>query len=178
MSIFLTSPENFAQASGLIDFSILDQTYEAIIDMTFIGMSRTILLHLPPQIEADPTSYGNQATAYNPFFDQAVMPSDSTKVHAVKVNTRDIPFSAHIRIGPKDMDDITGAGRLLENEAQTTTVIESHGHIASCLAATIDGERYRLKNGPRTIGFKNKTYIITIWERVQERENTNPDSNT
>lgn len=177
MGILLPSPEDFSQASGTIDFDDLNSIYEAIIDETFVGMSRIITLHLPPQIQPDPTSFGNNTNAYNPFFRQTVVSPDSTKITGVRVNTRDIQFHAHIVIGPHIFED-EAIGRLESDEAQTTTVIDSHGHIASCQTATIDGLRYRLAKGPRTFGFKYKTYVLSKWVRVNEREGTDSNSNT
>lgn len=178
MGILITSPESFAQSSGLINFAFLGSLYESLIDETFVGIGRKITLHMTPQIQADPVSWGNTSTAYNPFFGQAVIPPDSTKIPGVRINTRDIEFTAHIRVGPKDLDDNSGIGRLLANEAQTTTVIESHQYIAECLSATIDGLKYILKEGPRTIGFASKLYVMTKWKRTSEREATDTASNT
>lgn len=178
MGIIITSPESFTQSSGLINFPSLNSLYESIIDESFVGLGRRIILYLQPQIQADPTSYGNTSTAYNPFFNQTVIPPDSTKTTGVRVTTREIEFTAHIRIGPKDMEDNSGMGRLMRNEAQTTTVIESHKYLAECISAKIDGLIYRLKEGPRTIGFSNKLYVICKWERINERDSADPNSNT
>lgn len=175
MVIIKTTSEDFSQSSGTINYGHLNYIYEGIIDNTFVGMGRSITLHLPPQITQNDSVASNpiKAGAYNPFFQTSVRPNENSQSRGVKIDQRDVPYTAHIKHGPKPADDKTGMGELFKDQVRTTLAYEALTDLENCLSATIDGRRYARLGDYRPIGLTNKKYIIQDWERIQEEEINN-----
>lgn len=169
--VTLATTEDFSQSSGVINFPQLDNIYESFIDESFAGMGETITLHLQPSIQQNTTTESENVDArhYNPFFGQAVRPPDSTKRSAVNVTYRDILFTAHISIGPKETETVFGIP-LKANQCDTTLAIESQSYIESAISATIRSKRYRLATDVKTIGLIAPKYLIARWEEISEEE--------
>ncbi len=132
------------------------------------------MLHLQPTKteDTDGVQASTPAVRYNPFQRrggrQVPTPISTTRTPAVKITHRDVEYIAHIKHGPKDADD-KGGVTLLENQVQTTTLIESKLHINGTITATIDGRRYNLESA-RPIGFRDIRYLISKWTAVNEVE--------
>lgn len=170
----LPTKEDLSQASGAIPFGTMEYYYESFMDQSLVGMGDSITLHLDPIVREDPDVIDTPEAprAYNPFFGGSARSSAGGKNRGVRVEHRDIPYTAHVRLGPKPSDEARGIGKLDIGQAQTTTVIASLDDIKNCRSATIRGEVYRrMDEPPRQIGFTQVKYIIQIWERVQEKEN-------
>jgi hypothetical protein len=171
--VVLPTKEDLSQASGTIPFSTMEYYYESFIDQSLVGMGDTIVLHLDPVMREDPDIIETPKAprAYNPFFNSSARPSAGGKNRGVQVEHRDIPYTAHVLIGPKPSDEARGIGKIDIGQAQTTTVIASLDDIKKCRSATIRGEVYRVMDKPpRQIGLTKVKYIMQIWERVQEKE--------
>lgn len=170
--VIISSSEDFSQASGNINYANLNFIYEGIIDNSFVGMGRTITLHLPPQITQNDSVASNpiKAGAYNPFLGGSVRPTEQGQNRGVKITYRDVEYTAMIKHGPKPADDRTGMGALMKDQVRTTIVYESLDDLLNCLVATIDGLRYSRLGDYKPIGLTDKKYIIQDWQRVQEEE--------
>lgn len=151
-----------------------ENCYHTMIDSSFFALGRMITLHLEPvkTEDTDGVQASTPAVHYNPFQGRGgrQVPSQisTTRTPAVKITHRTAEYIAHIKHGPKDADD-KGGVELLENQVQTTTLIESKLHINGTLTATIDGRRYNLES-TRPIGFRDVRYLISKWTRVNEVE--------
>lgn len=151
-----------------------ENCYQNLINSSFFALGRVIILHLEPQKIEDTTGVeaSTPAVHYNPFQRRGgrQVPSSisTTRTPAIQVIHRNVEYIAHIKHGPKDVDDQGGVS-LLENEVQTTTLIESKLHIKGTLTATIDGKRYHLES-TRPIGFRDVRYLISKWTSVDEVE--------
>jgi len=172
--VMLPTKEDLSQASGVVPFRLMNYYYESFMDHALVEMGDTITLHLDPIRRQDPdiTQTPSGPRAYNPFFDNSARPSAGGKNRGVRVEPRDITYTAQVRIGPQPQDEARGIGKLDNGQAQTTTSIESLNDIKKCQSATIRGERYRLFKEPRPVAFlgSDLKYVIQIWERVQEKE--------
>lgn len=152
-----------------------ENCYHSLMDSSFFALGRTIVLHLTPEktVDASGVEASTPAVHYNPFMRRGgrQVPStiSTTRTPAVIVVHRDVSYAAHIKHGPKDADD-KGGVELLDDEVQTTTLIESQKHINGSLTATIDGRRFNLES-TRPIGFRDVRYLISKWKRVNEAEN-------
>jgi len=152
-----------------------ENCYDSIFDSAFFTFGRTIVLHLTPQKILDAS--GVQASAvsvrYNPFERRAgrqvPSPISTTRMPAVQLVHRDVPYIAQIKHGPKDPDE-KGGIELLKGEVMTTTVIESGPHLSQCQSATIDGRRYKFESS-RPIGYRDVRYLISKWKIINETEN-------
>ena len=146
------------------------------MDSSYFALGRTITLHLTPEKTADTdgTQASTPAVHYNSFQRRAgrQVPSriSSTRMPAVKITHRDVEYQAHIKHGPKDADD-RGGVELLNDEVQTTTLLESQKHITGAISATIDGRRFNLE-WSRPIGFQSARYLISKWRAINEVENS------
>lgn len=148
--------------------------YASLMDSSFAALGRTITLHLTPirVIDASGVQASTGAVQYNPFMGRSARPVPSTisttRQPAVKHTYRDVEYVAHVRHGPKPVDE-TGGDLLLTDEVQTTTVLASLQHINECESVTIDGRRYVL-DSTRQIGLQNARYVISKWKIVNEVE--------
>lgn len=167
----LSTTEDFSQSSGVINFTFLDNLYESFTDEGIQMMGQTITVHLQPAIKEDAgtqaATFGGQQ--YNPFFGQAVRPNPSTRRTGVQVTPRDIPFTAHVVVGPREEPTVFGTP-LKANQCQTTTVLSSQSYIEDAISVTILSKRYRLSDGPRPVGLVTKKYLICTWEEISEVE--------
>lgn len=168
--VLIATDQDLSQSSGIINFPRLNEIYEAFIDMSLVGMGQTITLHLPPSIKENINTQVSpfQGQQYSPFFGGAARYPDITKRSAVEVTPRDLPYTAHVKIGPMELDDKMGIGRLEANEAMTTTSRESEVYLRQCYAATINGRKYTLKEGLRPVGLIDKKYIMAVWVEMNE----------
>lgn len=152
-----------------------EECYASFMDSSFSALGRQITLHLTPEkiIDTSGLQASTPAVQYNPFMRRAgrQIPSQisTTRIPAVRLVHRNVVYDAHIKHGPKDVDD-NGGVELLEGEVMTTTIIASRQHISESQSATIDGRRYQLQ-WTRPIGFQNIRYVITKWSAINEVEN-------
>ena len=167
----LPTKEDLSQASGIIPLDSFNAIYEGFMDDALVNLGREIMLHLPPSISEDKSANLKSGPAgYNPFFRGSARPTAGGKNRGVIVETRDIPYTAHIRHGPQPANDHTGVGKLSAEQVQTTTVYASSGDIEDCISVTIDGKRYERDEDIRPIGFSNLKYVIMIWHKISEKE--------
>jgi len=170
---YLADNQDLSQADGIssVTYNSFDLIYEAYMDDIFVGIGREIILHLPPSISEDKSANLKSGPAgYNSFFRGSARPTAGGKNRGVIVETRDIPYTAHIRHGPQPANDHMGVGKLSFEEVQTTTVYESLGDIEDCISVTIDGKRYERDEDARPIGFSNLKYVIIVWHKISEKE--------
>lgn len=167
----LPTREDLSQASGVVPGAYFDQIYEGFMDDALFQLGRQIKIHLQPSISEDKSSnIKNSPAGFNPFFHGSMRPTSGGKNRGITVETRDIPYTAHIRHGPQPKNDRMGVGELSEEQVQTTTVYESLQDIENCISATIDNERYEVDKDPRSIGFRGLKYVICVWKRIAEEE--------
>lgn len=170
--VLITANEDLTQASGVLPIGSMASIYEGLMDNALSELGRSITVHLEPTIQANPTvtNPSTQHGAYNPFFHGSSRPTAGGQQKGVRVTHRDVVYTAHIKHGPRPLDDTGGMGTLEEDEAQTTTVYESLTDIERAVSATIDGERFVLARGPRPIGFNSTKYLMCVWKRIVEKE--------
>ena len=173
--VILSSNEDFSAASGLINMPFLEAVYHSIIDETFIDLGRTVMFHLTPIIQQDNVTQSKAAPQqYNPFFNRVPVPQANTRNSGTRVTHRDVPYAAHIKIGPLKLKDGGGMGDLLENEAMITVGIEALSHLAETLSVSIEGRRYSV--GPtRPIGFSTRRYLMVKLTEIPETEPGSPN---
>lgn len=166
--VLIPNTQDLTQSSGTINFGFLSNLYETFMDEALVGVGEDITLHLPAAIKEDTQTQSSEVNArrYNPLLGQPVRYPDRTKRAGVRVEHRDTVFKAHVKVGPADLDDDMGPGRLQANQVQTTTVAESQSFIRDAQNATIRGRRYQLEQGPRPVGFNEVKYIIAIWNEI------------
>lgn len=174
--VLLPNNQNLTAASGLINMPFLESVYHSIMDETYLDLGRTVVLHLKPQIQQDPTTQSLSAPQqYNPFFGRAPVPQSNTRNPGVKITTRDVEYAAQIRVGPmKAGEDAKGIGDLAANEAMITLVIEALPHIEDTLSISIEGRRYVIDE-TRPIGFSTRRYIMIKLTEINETEPPTPD---
>jgi len=154
-----------------------EELYNNAMDASFNALGRDIVLHLTPEkhVASGITQESSPALQYNPFQGRSARPApniiSTSRQPAVEFIHRDVTYKAHIRFGPKDDDESSGA-TLLNDEIQTTTIIESLGHINASESATIDGFRCKLET-IRPIGLQDRRYVIAKWKVINESENPN-----
>ena len=172
MSIVVTANQDLTQASGTIDYTQLNYVYEGFSDNLLAGIGRTIRLYLEPQKQQNDSVVSNPIRngAYNPFFNTSVRPAEDGQNRGVKIVDRYVEYTAHIRHGPAELDDISGIGKLEKDEVMTTTVIGSKDHILTCLNALIDDQRYVRKEGPHPFGLIDVKYMMQIWKRIPDNK--------
>lgn len=173
----LPNNENFSAASGIINSGFLEAMYHSIIDETFLDLGRTITLHLPPAIEADTASQSlPQGQQYNSFFGRVPVPTSNTRGAGVKIESQEVQYKAHIKVGPlKAGDDLKGIGDLEDNEAAITVVIEALEHIKAAHKIDIEGRFYRVDK-TRPIGFNQRRYMIVKLQEIQDAQAPSPDN--
>lgn len=171
--VILSTTENFAASSGLINFANMENIYHSIIDETFVGLGGDrgqAVIHLPPIKTEDPqTQGGPQASQFNPFFGRAGIPSNRTRNTGTRITHRDIPFTVHARIGPKGPDDLLGIGDLKDNEISFTFPIEALDYVNNALSISFEGRRYKVDEH-RPIGFTVRRYLIVKCTEINEAD--------
>lgn len=142
------------------------------MDEALAGIGRDITVHLPPEIISDSaTNAQPQVSQYNPFFKRAINPSPTTRNAGVKYINRDVIYKAHIRIGPKEANELGGMGKLHDNEAEITVVESALFHIKKALSISIEGRRYKVApNPPRPVGFLSRKYLLVKLCEIQESD--------
>lgn len=170
--VTLAPNEDFTQASGIINMPFLENVYHTIIDETFLDLGRPVTLHLEPiQQQDNVTQSQPQPGQVNPFFGGRVpVPHTNTRNSGTKVKHRDVPYTAHIVIGPiKEGEDKLGIGDLKANQAAVTLDIGAIPHLAETISISIEGRRYSI-NETRSIGFSTRRYIIVILDEINEAD--------
>ena len=173
--INVPSHENFGDVPGPSIWPNFEALYHKVMDDSFATLGRSIILHLTPIRVADSGLLaGPQPAQYNPLMGQAGrgLPNIVTTVRnrAMQITTRDVSYTAHIKHGPKEIDDKDAIGRLEMDQVATTTAYEAIPHLLECESATIDGLRYKIHTMPRAIGLQTKRYVITIWQKIPEMQ--------
>jgi hypothetical protein len=172
--VTVANNQDFTAASGLIGIGFLESIYHSVIDETFLDLGRTVVFHLQPQIQQDTTTQSSpQPNQYNPFFGSVGTPHTNTRDTGVRVEPRDVPYEAHIRIGPSDDEDIHGIGELKSNQIQLTVVIEALQHVKEALSFSVEGRRYEI-NTTRPIGFTKRRYLMVLGTEINETEAQSP----
>lgn len=165
---------NPPDGQGSFPWPGFDDLYDSIFDSSFASAGRTITLHLKPIVIPDSSGVesGPIATRYNPFGGRTSrrVPSQisTTRTAGTQFIYRDVEYVAHIKHGPEEDDD-TGGLTLDQDEARTTTVLESLEHVLEAESCTIDGRRYQ-RSSVRQIGWKSTRYIMTKWKIINERQ--------
>jgi hypothetical protein len=168
MVINVTPNQDLSSASGILNSSYMESIYNGLMEEMLVKVGRPITIHLPPEIQSDSvTNSQPQTSQYNAFFKRANNPSPTTRNTGVKVIGRDVIYFAHIRIGPKDANELGGMGKLKDNEATITVVAGALFHIQKARSISIEGRRYRVAS-TRPIGFIDRKFIMVHLEEIQE----------
>lgn len=179
----VTIPNNqdLSAASGIINIPFLEAIYHSFMDDALQGLGGNrgqVIFHLPPIQEQDVNTQSQQAAQqYNPFFGGVPVPATNTRRSGTKVTPRDVQYTAHIVVGPikNDAGDVSGMGRLNEDEARITVVVEALEHVNASTSISIEGRRYTRIGDPRPIGFSQRRYLIVKLRQIQETETPSPD---
>lgn len=163
---------------GSFPWPDFENLYNDIFDSSFANaaLTRSITLHLIPikQEASGITQAGRPAVQYNPYLGRGARPApiniSTTRTPAARFTPRDVSYNAHIKHGPTESPLQDTGIELDVNQVATTTLIESESHVVEAESATIDGKRYQLHKPPRQIGWRNRSYIITVWEVISEAE--------
>jgi len=178
--VLLPNNQDLTASSGLLNIPFLENIYHSFMDDALDGLGGNrglVVFHLPAQIQQDAITQGKPASQqYNPFFSRVPTPSTNTRNSGTKNIIRDVQYNAHIVVGPRipSADDTDGIGRLNNNEAMITVVIEALAHVQEALTCSIEGRRYIVDN-TRPIGFSQRRYLMVKLIEVQEKEKPSPD---
>lgn len=162
-----SSSSNSGLMSGLVD------RFKTAMDTVLQG-GRNITIHLPPQKMACPGSCRYNSTYKRNVGVSGALCKDCGG-QGFLYETRQTIYMANIRQTEEDLSSIDGhkqnttAGRISQKLVRTKTVIESFSHISSSIAATIDGEEYKLETDPAKTGFGGTLlYVIAFWKRMDK----------
>lgn len=144
---------------------------EAMVDL-----GRTVTFHLQPTKQQDVVTQSKPAPQqYNPFFQRVPVPATNTRNTGTKNTPRDVQYKAQIVFGPIDKDlQLTGMGKLEEDEAMITVVIEALEHVNEAIAVSIEGRRFTVM-GTKPTGFSVRRYLLVKLKTIQEQEPPSPD---
>lgn len=176
--VFLPTNESFIHSSGIINVGFLEDIFHSIIDEAFLDLARPVTLHLRPSLEEDVTTQSQgQAQQINPFFGGRVStPKTNTRVTGTKVTSRDVIYSAMIKVGPlRAGKDNQSIGDLKANEAMLTLAIEALPHIQETFSITVEGRRYSILE-TRPTGFSIRRHLMVKLQEINETETPVPDS--
>jgi hypothetical protein len=141
---------------------------------TVLQGGRNITIHLPPIKSACP---GNCRfnSSYKKFMGTNGGLCPMCRGEGFMLEQRQTIYMANIRQikEPFENSEVDGqesnAGRVSEKIVRTKTVIESYDHVLSSIAATIDGEPYKLWMDPEKTGFGGTLlYVVTRWKKMDK----------
>jgi hypothetical protein len=166
--VLIPNSQDLSAASGIINVGFLEQIYHSFMDEAQLDLGRIVTFHLQPEIVQDiPTQGQPQASQYNPFFGGVAAPNTNTRNKGTRNTPRDVPYDAHIRVGPKGADDNAGIGDLKDNEIQLTVVIEALPDVQAALSFSVEGRRYTVDE-TRPIGFSQRRYLMVFGTEINE----------